>query len=73
MPDPAASADILNVVQQVLRGIVISFAAAHKTDLKKLSYLIETFGSNPALEPAARSMLHDLSAGLDVMGGKAGH
>lgn len=58
----------MNVVQQILRSIVISLAAVNQADLLRLAHLLQSAGANPDLEEEARLMLLDLAHGLEVLG-----
>ncbi len=57
------SMEVLNIVQQVLRHLLISLAAGNKTNLGNIGALLEVSATNTALEPMARQMLADLAAG----------
>jgi len=60
--------EVLNSIQQVLRGLAICLALEQKSDMARLSSALEAFAANPALTETARAMLADLAVGLSVMG-----
>ncbi len=64
-------ADILNVVQQVLRTTLVALCAAAKAEPEKLGALLESGAANAALDPVAQNMLSDLAVGLALIA-KAG-
>jgi len=65
----AINAETLNVVQQALRGLALSVAAAARADLVQCATLLQAHASSvPDLHPMARAMLLDLSEGFDTMG-----
>ena len=57
----------LNVVQQVLRGFALSFAAAHQTDLHRFAHLLESFAATPTLDPLAQASLMDLASAFHAL------
>jgi hypothetical protein len=58
----------LDTVQQVLRGMTVSIAAAGRMDMAELATLLQGFATSPAtLDPLARRMLLDLASGLDLL------
>lgn len=63
------TADTLNVVQQALKGALLSIAAANRSDLVQCATLMQAFvGDHDALDPRAKAMLLDLSEGFDHLG-----
>jgi len=57
----------LNVLQQALRTLTLSLAAATKADLHVLSQMLKASSSNDQLEPEARLMLTDLAEGMGML------
>lgn len=67
------TADALNVVQQVLRGALLSIAAAGRADLVQSATLMQSFaGDHTGLDPRAKAMLLDLAEGFDQLGRHTG-
>ena len=65
----AINAETLNVVQQALRGLGLSIAAAARADLVQCATLLQTHATGvPDLHPLARAMLLDLAEGFDTLG-----
>jgi hypothetical protein len=60
-------AQILNTVQQVMRGLVASLVAVHPEKAAELSTTLAAFAEQPNLETAARNMLLDLSQGAAIL------
>ncbi len=60
--------EAMNTMQRVLRGLVISLAAAQRIDMPMFASLLQAFAANRNLDPTARAMLLDLAQGLDVLG-----
>lgn len=58
----------LNVVQEVLRGIVVGLAASSHIDSAKFATSMQTFASHPDIDPMSKVMLLDLAEGLDMLG-----
>ena len=56
--------DTLTAVQEVLRGLMLSLAAASRADLSHLASLLQGFADHtPGLEDISRTMLRDLARG----------
>jgi len=55
--------EILNIVQQVLRHLMLALAAGNKSNLGDIGQVLEAAAANGALDPMARQMLADLAAG----------
>jgi hypothetical protein len=55
--------EVLNIVQQVLRHLMLALAAGHTADLGKIGAVLEAGATSGTLEPMARRMLADLAAG----------
>ena len=67
--ETAINVESLNVVQQALRGLALSVAAAARADLLQCATLLQAHATTtPGLHPMARAMLLDLSEGFDHMG-----
>ena len=62
-PDAAT----LNIVQEVLRGMMLSLATAARADLGTLAYALESFTTQEGLEDISRTMLRDLAAGAHLL------
>lgn len=59
--------EVLNIVQEVLRGAIIALAVANKSNLGDLSRALHAAAANGALDPASAHMLADLAMGAHVM------
>lgn len=66
--DEQIDARTLNVVQQVLRGVVVALVAEHKGDMALTASLLQGFAAQDGIDPVAKTMLTDLAGGLDVLG-----
>lgn len=55
--------ETLNIVQQVLRHLMLALAAGNKASLNDIGTVLEAAAANGALDPMARKMLADLAAG----------
>lgn len=62
-PDPAT----LNIVQEVLRGMMLSLAAASRANLAELAHGLDAFTTQEGLDDISRSMLRDLAQGAQVL------
>ena len=60
--------DALNVVQQVLRPLLIALIAETGSNAARISSVLEAAAANGQLMPEARAMLRDLAMGLAVLG-----
>lgn len=56
-------AEVLNIVQEVLRGVVISVGAVAPEKLAELSASLQAFASAPGISPTSAGMLKDLAEG----------
>ena len=65
---PQINIETLNIIHQVLKHMMLSLAAADRTDMAALGRLLESAASNQALEPMAQTMLADLAAGATALG-----
>ena len=67
--DVTINVETLNVVQQALRGLGLSIAAAARADLVQCATLLQAHATGvPDLHPLARAMLLDLAEGFDTLG-----
>lgn len=57
------NAELLNIIQQVLRGVVTAAGALHPEQIDKMSSTLGAFAMQPDIDPAARAMLQDLAQG----------
>jgi hypothetical protein len=57
-----AQIETLNIVQEVLRGVVLSVIAANPHGKEALTAMLAA-AATPDLSPAAQTMLRDLAAG----------
>lgn len=62
------TAEALNAVQIVLRHLMLSLAAASKSDIAQIGRLLEAATATPNIGPIAQSMLADLAAGATALG-----
>lgn len=56
-------AELLNIIQQVLRGVVTAAGALHPDQIGQMSSTLAAFASHPDIDPKARAMLQDLAQG----------
>lgn len=59
--------ELLNVVQQVLRHVLLALAAGNRANLKDVGTVLDAAAANGALHPMARQMLSDLAAGANTL------
>lgn len=64
MPD---SEDTLDIVQQVLRGMLVSLAVSQRADMQLCSSSLKAFAEDGNLDPMAKVMLNDLARGMDLL------
>lgn len=57
------SLEVLNIVQQVLRQLMLAIAAGNKANLGDIGLVLEAAAAQGTLDPMARQMLADLAAG----------
>lgn len=60
--------ETLNIVQQVLRGVVVSLAVSQRIDMPRCASSLQAFAAGKDLDPMAVQMLLDLAQGLDMIG-----
>lgn len=53
--------DVLNITQEVLRGVVASFMALQPEKTDALSTMLQASAEHPDLSPVAQTMLRDLA------------
>jgi hypothetical protein len=63
----------LEIVQQVLRGVVVALIAEHKGDMALTASVLQAFASESKVDPMAKTILLDLATGLDTLGSAFGH
>lgn len=56
--------EVINVVQEVLRGVVISALALNRTEAQRFAGALQANAVGPAISPMAERMLLDLAAGV---------
>ena len=59
--------DLLNAVQQVLRGVTVCLALEQRADMGRLASALQAFADSPDLAAPARTMLMDLATGLGMI------
>ena len=59
--------EVLNVIQQVLRHVLISVAATDPTKTAALGAMLSAAATNSQIEPQSRLMLLDLAEGMNVI------
>ena len=64
-----ADIENLEVLQQVLKGVVLCLALEMRANLGNLTMTLSAFAETPNLNPAARATLLELAGGLGVMAG----
>lgn len=60
-------AELLNIIQQVLRGVVTAAGALNPDRTAELSATLAAFASNSDIDPTARAMLQDLAQGPGML------
>lgn len=55
--------EVLNIVQQVLRHVMLALAAGNKANLGDIGSVLEAAAGMETLDPMARQMLADLAVG----------
>jgi len=61
--------ETLNVVQQVLKGALLSIALASRVDLLECATLMQSHAMDaPNLDSRTRAMMLDLAEGFDTLG-----
>lgn len=55
--------DVLNVTQEVLRGVVVAFMALQPEKTSALSAMLAASADHPQISPMAQTMLQDLARG----------
>lgn len=58
---------VLNIVQEVLRGVLVGLIAGAGADAGRLAAGIEAFAANPEIDPSAKLMLLDLAEGAQML------
>jgi hypothetical protein len=59
--------EVLNLVQEVLRGVVISTMAVNPEALPRVAQGLRATASRPGASPMAAKMLEDLATGLEMI------
>ncbi len=59
--------EVLNVIQQVLRHVLVSVSATDPTKTEVLATMLSAAATSPKIEPQSRLMLLDLAEGLNVV------
>jgi hypothetical protein len=60
--------EMLNIIQEVLRGIVIGMVALDPKKLPDVAQLLRACAAREEIDPVARHMLEDLAKGLELLG-----
>ncbi len=58
--------EILNITQEVLRGLVMAVGATSPEKLAELSASLQAFSQAPGISPISAQMLQDLAKGPGV-------
>lgn len=58
--------EVLNIVQQTLKGVLLSIAASNPAQKVALATNLQAFAQHPGLDPISRKMVSDLALGLTV-------
>jgi hypothetical protein len=61
------SDEVLNIVQEVLRGLMCALITGAGADPEKVATGIQAFAANPDLDQTSRLMLQDLASGADML------
>lgn len=59
--------ELLNIIQEVLRGVVIAMVAIDPHKLPDVAQLLMASAAIEEIDPKARQMLADLAAGLELL------
>lgn len=59
--------EVLNVMQQVLRHVLISVAASDPSKTEVIATMLSAAATNSRIEPQSRVMLLDLAEGMNVI------
>ena len=59
--------DVINIVQEVLRCVVISTCAVNPDAVPRVSKALRASASRPDASPMAARMLEDLATGLEMI------
>lgn len=59
--------DVINLVQEVLRAVVISTCAINRDAMPAIAKALSASASNPGASPMAAKMLADLAAGMEML------
>ena len=62
-----SQAHTLNIVQEVLRGVVIAAGALAPERTAEMTSTLAAFANRPGADPVARTMLLDLAEGLGML------
>lgn len=57
----------LQVMQEVMRGLLMSLCVATTVDRTKLAMALSAFSLHPGIEPQARACLQDLAQGMTAI------
>jgi len=60
--------EMLNIIQEVLRGIVIGMVALDPRKLPDVAQLLRACAAREEIDPVSRHMLDDLAKGLELLG-----
>lgn len=63
----AQQMEVLNIVQQLLKGVLIAVTASHPQGKEALATSLQAFAQHPGLDPATRRMATDLATGLAMI------
>ena len=61
------SDEVLNIVQEVLRGLMVGLIAGTGADPARLASGIKVFATNPQIDNTSRLMLLDLAEGAGML------
>jgi hypothetical protein len=60
--------EMLNIIQEVLRGVVIGMVALDPKKLPDVAQLLRACAAREEIDPVSRHMLADLATGLELLG-----
>lgn len=63
-----ANEDVLNCVQEVLRGVTVCLALEQHADMARLSSVLQAYALGHTLSSEAHRMLMDLAIGVAMLG-----
>lgn len=60
-------AEVLNIIQEVLRGVVVATGALQPDRIGEMSAILAAFATQQSINPTSRAMLLDLAQGPGML------